>query len=56
MRLGIRARALAGAVSVALVAAGAIAAAKSKIDAKRSPNVDFSPIRTYVWLPSPPLT
>jgi len=56
MRLGIRARALAAAVSVALVAAGAIAVAKSKIDAKRSPNVDFSPIKTYVWLPSPPLT
>src|SRR6478752_6047157 len=49
MRFGIRARALAGAVSVALVAAGAIAAAKSKIDAKRSPNVDFSPIKTYGW-------
>jgi len=56
MRFGIRARALAGAVSVALVAAGAIAVAKSKIDAKRSPNVDFSPIKTYVWPPSPPLT
>jgi len=56
MRFGIRARALAAAVSVALVAAGAIAVAKSKIDAKRSPNVDFSPIKTYVWLPSPPLT
>ena len=56
MRFGIRARALAGAVGVALVAAGAITVAKSKIDAKRSPNVDFSPIKTYVWLPSPPLT
>ena len=56
MRFGIRARALAAAMSVALVAAGAIAVAKSKIDAKRSPNVDFSPIKTYVWLPSPPLT
>ena len=56
MRFGIRARSLAAAMSVALVAAGAIAVAKSKIDAKRSPNVDFSPIKTYVWLPSPPLT
>ena len=56
MRFGIRARALAAAVSVALVAAGAIAVAKSKVDAKRSPNVDFSPIKTYIWLPSPPLT
>jgi uncharacterized protein DUF4136 len=56
MRFGIRARALAAAVSVALVAGGAIAVAKSKVDAKRSPNVDFSPIRTYIWLPSPPLT
>jgi len=40
----------------ALAAGGAIAIAKSKIDAKRSPNVDFSPIKTYIWLPSPPLT
>ena len=56
MRFGIRASALAAAVSVALAAAGAIAVAKSKIDAKRSPNVDFSPIKTYIWLPSPPLT
>ena len=56
MRLGIRARALAAPMTVALAAAGAIAIAKSKVDAKRSPNVDFSPIRTYVWLPSPPLT
>ena len=56
MRLGIRARALAAAMTVALAAAGAIAIAKSKVDAKRSPNVDFSPIKTYIWLPSPPLT
>ena len=54
MRLGIRARALAAAMTIALAAAGAIAIAKSKVDAKRSPNVDFSPIKTYIWLPSPP--
>ena len=55
MRLGNRPRALVAALGVALVAAGAIAMAKTKIEAKRSPNVDFSPIKTYIWLPSPPL-
>ena len=56
MGLGIRAGALAAVMSVAIAAAGVIVIAKDKIDAKRSPNVDFSPIKTYIWLPSPPLT
>jgi hypothetical protein len=56
MGSGIRARAFAAALGVVLVAAGTLAIAKPKVEAKRSPNVDFSAIKSYIWLPSPPLT
>ena len=56
MRFGSRFRALAAAMGVALVAAGTLAIAKTKVEVRRSPNVDFSPIKTYIWLPSPPPT
>ena len=56
MSLRMRSRALAVAMSVALVAAGSHANAKIKVEVKRATNVDFSTIKTYQWLPSPPPT
>jgi hypothetical protein len=38
-----------------LAAAATLAAGKIKVEAKRE-NVDFSTIKTYMWLPSPPPT
>ena len=50
------ARALAGALAVALLAAGSVQAAKIKVQARQEANVDFAAIKTYSWLPSPPMT
>jgi hypothetical protein len=44
-------------MAVALLAGGvSVQAAKIKVEARREANVDFSAIKTYTWLPSPPPT
>lgn len=50
-----RARVLAGACAIALIATASVQAAKIKVQARQEANVDFSAIKTYSWLPSPPL-